>query len=735
MGCFGTTKTEILVGTSVVAITDSDTYLSPMKAAIYRTVNTKKKVLDQHMDNLLSGMGVKGRKLYSKASQGYIWGLPKGTVISPVSAAAEVQEAIEEEVSDTVLLAYSRFGFLNYPHLALKSVSDMYGLDLATGELPGLTTIKGTVITLETLVMTVPADTFDAIPPEGLVSPAGGLFEVRFARDPLATDVAVTIKYSWITPVWNPNLEKYEGVTHTDTEVVVSSLPIPDYSPEQDFFHAAYVLGGVAYFWLYRKGDGTHAALDSFYDVAFSENGSYFPWIYFRFNATSADADPESEEYIQSRNLCRIIGLDYQEMIDKIHSQGGIGDVQQAFLWFAVPAVSTNPVELKYLYAYWQEAYASQGGQFTAESREDFIGGFTAGVARPHNNVIRDARFTMILKHNGIWKRSVTGVFGKVGDIKTEVGHLASFTAYTDENGVPRAKFTGWGYHCYMKQVSETEYEEIQVLDLKLHYHVYGEEFSTGDLDTDSSILFLPLDMAIVENMSLVERDELYTRSLRMVFNSMIMEKVKWYQQGVFRTFLTAFAIFLAVIGLAPVAMNFFSALAAAETVMAVALAIAEFVFTTFLISEAFTWAVKVIGVENAFILAVLSVIQAVRTGDLSAIKNLLNFANVYMQITLGLIHGITSYEQDALKEIQEDLATARSEYAAEMDKLAEIWKEIRGSPIMHYIVNPGEKVEAFKARTMNPVAVLQETSGKPGNFVQQAKYIPTPKPQEINYG
>ena len=725
MGLFGSTKTKVLVGTTVVRVMDDKLYMSPMRKAIFTDIGRPVDIVDQYLENILTGMGPKALRYYRKGATDYLYGRPQGSVISPASAAAEVQAAIEAEVSATVTLAYSRFGFLNYPHLAMQLLDDTYGFNIATAELESLSTSKGYTVTLQKVTVTVPAAEFDAIPPEGLLPPTGDLFDVFFNRSVSATDVAVDIEYSWVVPEWDYDRLVYLDVGHTETANVTSSMPVLDYSPEQDFFHAAYVLGGNTHFWLYRMGDGTHTELDEYFDVGFTENGSYFPWVYFRYNATAGDTDTESDHYKQSVKMCRSLGIDYQEMVDKIHEQAGMGDVQQAVLWFAVKPVSTNKAELEYLHAYWEEAYASQGGQLTALSRADFNAAFTDATANPYNNVIRDSRLQMTLMHNGIWKRTVTGNIGPVGFLKTEQNTFTTLVDYYDGDGSAATQTVTWTGHYYMKQVTETTYEEIQVVDLTLVYKVYGGKYSTGDLDTNNDILYIPLDMAIAENLSAQVREELYCRSMHFVFNSMVMVKVKWYQQGVFKVVLAVVAIVLAIAGFAEVGVKIFGAIMASEGILAAVLIVLEYAFYFYLTDLAFKYIVKELGVENSFILAVLAIVQAIRTGDFSNVTAFLKSIQLYLKITLGLVKAITQELTDMAGNIRKELYSTYTTYQKEMDELNKIWQELQASPIMEYIVIPGESVAMFKARTGNPVEVLHMLTGKARDFVEQMRYVP----------
>jgi len=726
MGLFST-ETKIYVGTSVVRVLEDAQYISPLRAAIIAGTVKPTDLVDEYMENLFNGLGIRGKAYYNQGRNDYVYGVPKGTAVSPASGAAEVQEAIETEVGAAVTLAYSFFGLLNYPHMALQEIDTAYGLVYATGELEALTASHGgNTTTLTKITITVPAATFDAIPASGLKSPAGMPCALQFLRDTVGSDVKVSVDYTWTV------LELVGGiltpVVHTGSSWVTTSMPIPGYSAEQDFFHAAYILSGDTKFWRYRLGDETYPALDSLFDVGFTENGSYFPWVYLRYDATRQDLDPSSTAYKQSTKLCKRLGLNYQELIDSVHEQSEIGDVQQALLWFAVPPVSTDLAELTYLYAYWQEAYASQGGEITLLSRSAFNAAFTESTVNSYSNVIRDDRLVMSLTHAGIWKRTVTGSIGAVGTLKTETGALTTETPYTNSDGATHIKYTGRPCHYYMKQVTETTYEEIQVISLTFSYWVYRDAWSTGNLTTGADILYLPLDMAIVENMPGNLREKLLYKNIRMVFNSMVMEKVDWYEGFIFRGLLVAVGVVLSIFGMVQIGAKliaiFGSGTLAAAAVLTLSL-ILEFAFY----QQIFKFIVKVIGENSAVAVALIIIAHRYFKGGFTSLAEFLK--DGFVQFNLSLIKAVgESYKTMAL-EIQKELLDLRSAYEKEMDALEKVWKEMQASPIMEYMIFPGESVATFKARTGNPVEVLQMATGNARDFVKQMRYIPTPIVEE----
>src|SRR5690606_12524344 len=97
----------------------------------------------------------------------------------------------------------------------------------------------------------------------------------------------------------------------------------------------------------------------------------------------------------------------------------------------------------------------------------------------------------------------------------------------------------------YSRQVSKTVFEEIQISDLKMTYHIRGQYHHTGT-GADEELL-VPVDMGSLGYFPLKEREVLLSRSLHLVFNTYQEVKVKWYERSWFRSFLVAVAVVLTI--------------------------------------------------------------------------------------------------------------------------------------------------------------------------------------------
>lgn len=66
-------------------------------------------------------------------------------------------------------------------------------------------------------------------------------------------------------------------------------------------------------------------------------------------------------------------------------------------------------------------------------------------------------------------------------------------------------------------------------------------------MDGVNDVLIIPVDRTIAKDMELLKRERVYARSLHVVFNSMVIQKLKWYQTGIFKAIMYIIAIVIAL--------------------------------------------------------------------------------------------------------------------------------------------------------------------------------------------
>lgn len=681
------------VGTSVTRVVEDASVPRAVRAGTIKALFQDGNVPEYVMEELIGSIGVRAERMYRYAEQHYTHGLPSGAVFSSSQGRQQVEDTIEQIEGQQVLLEYSHYGPFNATHVGWMKLIAEYGYNQATNELAVLTAQKGHPVYLKDMVVVVPADELATLNPAVLEiwgaaanngytpqRPEGTALTGLSKATPVQTSATLTELQLKVSYTWQAGWD-----VHTESIMVLLS----EYDETAGYFHAKYSVNGQSKYWLYKDNSGTYPALDEVYVDGPAVSGSYFPFTYFRYNKQAIDTSPSSPAYQTSKKMMKQLGIDYDAMIDSINENPDIGDVEQAMLTFAVPAVSTNPMECRYLFDYFSTLhYTANGGTLPS------LGLFNQRFFNRKANsiVIKDAQFKMALGNNGIYKQLVAGTIGSVGTYTSAYELETQFTKYYDaETGSETQVPVTVRSHHYRHQVSAGMYEQITVTDLSMTYYVFGDYTTTGD-ETDS-ILLVPIDRSIAGQYTISEREELYTRSLHFVFNSRVVTKVKWYQTGVFKAIMFIIAVVITI-------YNPPAGLAALQLTGA-ALVIAAIVINLvigFVLQQAFRLFVRVFGADVAQAIAIIAIIyggyRMIQQGSLQA-----TWATELLQLSNGL-------NSAALQDRMSDLLNEQQEFNLFAEKQEDLLeaanKLLETSQVLEPITIYGEKPEDFYNRTVH---------------------------------
>ncbi len=711
------------VATSISRVLPDDNLPNSIKTGVTKALFKNGELVDYVLEEMISGIGIKASRMYEYAKRGtYTFGLPSGQFTNGLDGLAQVQAALETLEGLPVVLDYSHYGPPNNLHIAWMKLIDEEGYSPETNELMALSAIKGTKVWLHDMIVRVNEaeygdyDQFSLkqwgvaakagyTPNRPALTPAAAklVLPTPIGLDPDTLNEYVRVEYCWLNA---------SGVLLTDA----FNIPIEGYDDAWDCFHVRYIVGGVARYWLYRDGEGTYPELDAVYDRQPIPNGSFFPFAYFRFNKQSEIEDTTTEAYKTSKKLVGYLGMDYDMVAEGVNANPDIDDVEQAIMMMAVPANTEDPIERRYLWKFFDNLYAATaaGAKFSSVTQADIATeyithlGFQVEALHPNPGlVIQDTRFKMAIENDGVYKRRVAGSIGAVDEYTS--GFTVTYRSETVDTMIP----TGGGdyiagteviqvptkSHYFRKQVSTGFYDEIQVVELRTRFHIFGGYSTLGDeLD---KILLIPVDYSIARAFPIPDRETLYARSLHYVFNSVIITKIKWYQTGLFQVLLIIVAIVIFVYSGYDVYSPIYAALLAGNYVLATIL-IAELVATYLLTQLAFKYFVKLVGVENAFIIAiVLLVVTMGLVGQNGGLEGA-PWAMELLQLSSGIAQGIGAELKDSFQDLLKD-SDSLTLFMKEQTKLLDDAKKLlEGTNHLDPFVIFGESPEEFYNRTVH---------------------------------
>ncbi len=717
MGLFSS-KYVTQVGTTAQRLVEDKQLPNAVKTGVFAAImgeaNAKDNgVADFVMEELFRSIGIRADNLYTWAKKSYIYGLPSGQYRTTRTLRATVEARLPALVGGAPVIDYCEVGPPNDLHSGWVQLVRDHGYDPTTNRIASLEATKGKPVYLDDMVMHVADTTLSnrtsvslqqwGNPPRSGVTPlrtasAGKLYTFSPpVLDPVATADYVRVYYVWETQAaGQPVVLARE---HFD-------INLSEWLDSEDYIQVRYLKGSAVSYWTYRVGSGD-TELDKVTGTTHDEErGSFFPFLYFRFNKQSQSSDRAARAYKDSKKFARQLGLNFDDITDAINNNPDIADVEQAMLMFAVPSVSTDRVECRYLFDFFSGLYNGSGTAELADpTTEDMLRRLAKGPGnRESAIVIEDKRFKMVLSNEGIYRRLVAGSIGPMGTFKSE---------FDQANNL----------HHYSKQLSETTYEQISVRFLKFTYFIFGEH--TALTDGVDDVLLIPVDRTISNKMSLADRERLYVKSLHLVFNSRVVTKVKWYQRGWFRDFLLVLAIVITISSGGADGGSLIAAVLAGNTALIIQLGwvLLQRILIRMLVAQVIKFFVKEFGLDAAFLLAVVNMV-AFQSFDEGAL--VLPDITDMLAATQAVLTAATELTQEKLLKLYEEAAEF-SKWVEAQTKLVEDAQSLLDTTSS---INPhtlfGESPDDFYNRTVHAGNIGALGFGAISSYVDTALKLPT---------
>lgn len=706
-------KKKTSVGTAIARVIEDEHLPGSVQRGVTKALLKEGDIVDYVLEELVGGLGVKCERMYDYAKSGaYTHGLPSGQFTTGDDGLDQVIAVLEDIEGDAVSVSYSHYGAPNNLHIGWMRLFDTHGYDPTTNLLGNLTTSMGKSVYLDDMIVVVPEPDLDTIEDSSLaqwgIAARAGYTPVRISGtpasralvkpSPVRVEESGTSEYLLVTFGY-----MVAGVYETDT----FTIPVTGYDDEADYFHARYTVGGVVKYWMYQDDSGTYPDLDAIFDREPEPNGSFFPFAYFRYNKVSEIADTSTDAYRTSKKLVKYLGMDYDQVAEGVDENPGIEDVEQAMMMMAVPANTTNELERRYLYEFFNNLFlaSAPGSAFSSETQALLhTGGATLNpmglaAASPPTIVIQDSRFKMAIENDGVYKSRVPGNIGPVGT------HSSGFTSVNKPRqavnlwtGMTYTINTAVRYHYYRRQISLGFYEEIQVVGMRTRFYIIGKYTTIGD--DEDTILIIPLDHSITEGYSVPDRELLYARSLHYVFNSVIVTRVKWYQTGIFKAIMIIVMVVIAIYtgyfdtGLfAALAAGAYSAAAVIALTMVLEYLVFQAIFKLF---------VKLVGVDAAFVIAIVAVaagmVSAVDAGSIAGAP----WASELLQLASGITKAMGAQIQDDYTDLLADAQSFELFKDAQNTLLDDAKALLQGNMHLDPFVIFGESPGDFYNRTVH---------------------------------
>ena len=565
---------------------------------------------DVYLRNKKNTIATRSISAYRWSDTNYPYGVPKGDLL--------IKDKIDfiTELTDFLLnqkiraeVQYSKFGPLNNLHFAYKILVDKYKFDIDSNEVVSesqknmsktyLQDIK-IVYCKESIANNINVDMLNGLGYSGDSGYTPNRHTDRSRKlAPYSVDNDAKHDYVIFTFVRNGEqysvTEDYLQWEFSGSEESFNTQQVNDH----DYFMVRYLNldTNKTELFTYQYGLGEYLQLDALF-VNDADLGMYLPNIYLRLNSEALNKKSmlNTDEFKKSTILGRKLGFNYSNLIDSVHKEVDTEYVTEMFLSYRLPVNTKDPLIAEYVYQYFYELYKSVPNSSAEKSKDKELNkemrkGFSKGGCAYR---IADKRTAINISMQGINYTDSIENIGKVGTVIISRSTVGSKTTSMYRQGVLSP------VHQIKKQITDTVVRTINVFGLSSTQSISGGSDSVASGGDEN--LMIPIDVDLVRKKYRQHENELITKSLYFVINTVQVVKQKWYQTGIFKVIMFVIAVVLA----------YFSGGQSLIWYMALLKAIAIAIIVNIAVTLVAKLLVNVFHLDAGIVLAILAIIALV---------------------------------------------------------------------------------------------------------------------------
>lgn len=648
-------------------------------------------------------------------------------IFNPTFQKNAVKSAIEQEIGQDVVLYGYRTEALCVKLLALHELTTNYAYNIMSREVKSRSNTRGVPVYLDKLVSHYLYDVPAGWSPENQLlhrENVGNREDVIGYPDAQKTMAQMTL-------VW-----EIDGQTHSE----ILEFDYPDWLPTRIYYQAVYRLANEGAdklrYWWYDPNTGTHPTLPvisaSRDKVAYRDLGTTFPFAQFRENYTNltSEALASSSRYQDTDKLVSLFQLDYQEMGDAIHANPDIADVQDSIMYLGVPTYldsdidltdttqvfappNPDPIFIEYLIRHylWIDAMtldAKVMGIFDFDYSETGVL-FYPGELPQHNEYVANtvgfsAGISSTVTREMVPAFPQSALIDGVSIIPRSMSSLyaSETTSYIPSwsNGISLL-----GARILYKKMTPSLAMAIPV---RGHFLMKLANQSVISLFADTHA-HIPIIRDVAHTMGLMDRSNLYYKSLHLLFAAVVYTHIAWYESNEFGALLTLAGIAFTLFGSGELITGIKEAFLASGMK-----GVAKIIVKTILVSAAFSLAfdllVDIVGEEFALALATAALIIGVSSKFGHSVPGAEMWADKLLMAAAGISSAVSRSVEDLFTELQSDISDfldEATERTKNLEEAAELLKHavnvdpltfVRGTPILQ----PGDSPDMYYRARLN---------------------------------
>lgn len=477
----------------------------------------------------------------------------------------------------------------------------------------------------------------------------------------------------------------------------------------------------------YRVGSGSEIFDQD--SLGFPQQNEFLPIIPLRINNEAVNSNSTSYAAVYDqikKGYKKAFGGNIDDLLEQIEDNPDIGDIDFAFITFAVPLNTKRKEAQRYIFDFFEDVHNRLGNEtnFSLSIGTDpfSMPGHIWGTW-----AVTDLRMSIFIQSVSATTTSGTLFAGaRVGDVTIS----ASGTTGT-----------------FRKQVGPNQIKTVTATGLQHVNTVYGGEsinIEAGDaiVDTELSGFLVPISYEVFSGMSLVKSNQLALECTHIVFNCYKVVKKKWYQKGIFKALLVIAVIVITFVtggfgatsaGLLGTNIAVGTAIGFTGLAAVIAGAVANMVAAMIVTKLVTMVTVELLGEELGAIIAAVAAFVTLQVGV--ALRNggsfASSFTNIFdpknlLKMGLAVGDGVASSINAATMDMIAQTQQMYEEFSKQSEKIQQLMKQLNGSSDLYFDVmeltdvNQGfvESLDSFLDRTlMTGMDIAKLTNESIGSF------------------
>jgi hypothetical protein len=248
-------------------------------------------------------------------------------------------------------------------------------------------------------------------------------------------------------------------------------------------------------------------------------------------------------------------------------------------------------------------------------------------------------------------------------------------------------------------------YAEMIIVNPRFRYDVSSEVASPfGDANDDR--LLIPIDYDVIRALNIQKREKLYMRGIHFVFNSHVIQKIKWYEKGWFKKLLIVVAIVIVIYSAGTAWQAAVIAAGAGATTAAIALIFVQTMLINFVVGYAISiglkYVVKAVGGKIGQILAIAAAIYSMYRLGTNTTGPYGITGEELMQVSMGLSKGVEAETEREMKNLLGDSIEQAEMEESFTDALQAAQDDL----------DPKISIDLYGIRAVTPLSVFGENAG-----------------------